>query len=204
VSPVPFTHVDDLLALLGTVTDEPAWLVGSSMGGGLALDVALVAPEMVAGLVLIAPAVSGRREFELDPDTSRLDQLLDAAIEQGELDEVNRLETWLWLDGPGQAEGRVRDPVRSRAIEMNKIILQNDVSEEAGASDLDTWSRLDEIQVPTTVACGTLDVPFLMKASGELAQRLPRGRFVALDGVAHLPQMEAPREVSDLVLQALG
>ena len=36
-----------------------AWLVGNSMGGALALDTALSAPERVAGLVLIAPAVSG-------------------------------------------------------------------------------------------------------------------------------------------------
>ena len=113
VSSAPFSHVDDLLAVLVACTDEPAWLVGSSMGGGLALDAALMAPELVAGLVLIAPAVDGGGEFELDPDTARIDRLLDQAIEDEDLDEVNRLETWLWLDGPGQPEGRVSDPVRS-------------------------------------------------------------------------------------------
>lgn len=203
-SPTPFSHVDDLLALLRTVTDEPAWLVGSSMGGGVALDAALVAPELVAGLVLIAPAVSGNDGFELDPDTSRLDQLLDAAIEQGRIDEVNRLEMWLWLDGPGQAEGRVPDPVRSIAFEMNRTVLQKDAPEDAGANALETWSRIAEVRAPTIVACGTLDVPFLVKSSRELAQRLPFGRFVELEGVAHLPQMEDPSAIVDLVLQAVG
>ena len=202
VSPAPFSHVDDLLALLAAVTDKPAWLVGSSMGGGLALDAALMAPELVAGLVLIAPAVSGGSEFELDPDTSRIDQLLDEAIERGSLDDVNRLETWLWLDGPGQPEGRVRDPVRSLALEMNEIILQNNVPENAGASGLDAWGRIGDVRVPVTVACGDLDVPFLMRRSRELAERLPSGRFVELRGVAHLPQMESPDEVTTLVLAA--
>src|SRR5262245_49879265 len=54
----PFRHVDDLMTVLDTL-DQPAWLVGSSMGGGVALDAALEAPERVAGLVLLAPAISG-------------------------------------------------------------------------------------------------------------------------------------------------
>src|SRR3954447_17200290 len=58
-----FRHVDDLLAVLDAVSpDAPAWLVGSSMGGELALDAALEAPESIAGLVLLAPAISGDRE----------------------------------------------------------------------------------------------------------------------------------------------
>ena len=67
----PFRHVDDLLGLL----DGPAWLVGNSMGGAIALDAALLAPDAVAGLVLIAPAVSGAPEDaieNLDPDTRRI------------------------------------------------------------------------------------------------------------------------------------
>jgi pimeloyl-ACP methyl ester carboxylesterase len=202
VSPTPFSHIDDLFAVLAAVTDRPAWLVGSSMGGGLALDAALMAPELVAGLVLIAPAVGGAPEVELDPDTSRIDQLLDEAIERGGLDDVNRLETWLWLDGPGQREGRVRDPIRSLALEMNEIILRNDVPEDAGAIDSNAWGRIDDLRVPVTVACGDLDVPFLMTRSRELADRLPFGRFVELSGVAHLPQMERPDEVTNLVLAA--
>jgi pimeloyl-ACP methyl ester carboxylesterase len=160
------------------------------MGGGLALDTAFVSPEQVEGLVLIAPAVSGSPEFELDPDTSRLDQLLDEATERGRLDEVNRLETWLWLDGPGQPEGRVRDPICSLALEMNKIILRNDVPDKARVSAMDAWNQLDAVRVPAVVACGDLDVPYLSQRSRELADRLPFGRFVELTGVAHLPQIE--------------
>ena len=72
-SPGPFTHLDDLLAVLDAAVDGPAWLVGNSMGGALALDAAVAAPERVAGLVLIAPAVTGQPEpEELDPDTMRI------------------------------------------------------------------------------------------------------------------------------------
>jgi len=46
---------DDVLAMMDLLA-EPAVLVGSSMGGWLALLVARDHPELVAGLVLVAPA----------------------------------------------------------------------------------------------------------------------------------------------------
>jgi pimeloyl-ACP methyl ester carboxylesterase len=69
VSTAPFTHVDDVLAVLGREQAGLAWLAGASAGGGLALDTALLAPDRIAGLVLFGTAVSGAPEPELDPDT---------------------------------------------------------------------------------------------------------------------------------------
>ena len=105
----PFRHVDDVVAVLDAVSpDAPAWLVGSSMGGGVALYTALEAPERIAGLVLLAPAVSGDPE----PDeaayivaTDGLAEAIDAAWTAGALEDCNRLEVRLWLDGPDQPEG---------------------------------------------------------------------------------------------------
>jgi pimeloyl-ACP methyl ester carboxylesterase len=83
VSTAPFTHAEDLLAVLDQEQAGRAWLVGASAGGGLALDAALLAPDRVAGLVLLGTAVSGAPEPELDPDTQRFDALLDAAMPPG-------------------------------------------------------------------------------------------------------------------------
>lgn len=179
------------------------WLAGASAGGGLALDAALVAPGRVAGLVLLGTAVSGAPEPDLDPDTQRFDVLLDAAMAAGDLDGVNRLETWLWLDGPSSPEGRVGGEARALALEMNAIILRNGAREDAGGSGVDAWHRLGEIGVPVTVACGELDVPFLIARSREVAGRLRGGRYRQLPAMAHQPYLEQPGQVADLVLGAL-
>jgi pimeloyl-ACP methyl ester carboxylesterase len=204
VSAAPFSHVDDLLAVLDQQGAARSWLVGASAGGGLALDTALLAPGRVAGLVLFGTAVSNAPEPALDPDTEQLGELLDAATAAGDLAEVNRLETWLWLDGPSSPEGRVGGEARALALDMNAIILHNGAHEDEGSSGVDAWHRLDEIEVPVTIACGELDVPFLLARSRQLASLLRNGRYRELPGLAHQPYLERPSLVADLVLGALA
>jgi pimeloyl-ACP methyl ester carboxylesterase len=65
------------------------------------------------------------------------------------------------------------------------------------------WNHLPQITVPTVVGCGTLDLTGIVARSRTLAKSLPRGKFVALDGVAHLPSLEAPAAIAQLVAEAL-
>lgn len=199
----PFTHLADLLAVIDHASAAPVWLAGASAGGGLALDAALAAPERVAGLVVMGTAVSGAPEPELDAATKRLEPLLDEAYAARDAGEINRLETWLWLDGPGQPEGRVGGAARQLALDMNAIIIGNDVPETAGAAGLDTWNRLAEITVPVTVACGDLDVPFLVDRCHLLAARLPAARHHVLTGMAHQPYLESASTVAQLIRSAV-
>jgi pimeloyl-ACP methyl ester carboxylesterase len=198
-----FRHVDDLLEML----DGPTWLVGNSMGGALALDAALIAPEQVAGLVLIAPAVSGAPEGSLeslDPDTARIIQAIMAADQAGDLDAVNRHEVHLWLDGPSSPEGRVGGAARELALDMNGVALRSGAP-EAGGSGVDAWSRLEDIRAPATIAWGELDEPDAAVVGRELERRLGDARpTVVLPGVAHLPSLERPDLVVDLIAEAMG
>jgi pimeloyl-ACP methyl ester carboxylesterase len=204
VSTSEFTNVGDLRAVLDGEKAERAWLVGASAGGGLALDAALLMPERVAGLVLIGSAVSGAPEAELDETEQGFDARFEAAIGAGDNGEINRLDTWFWLDGPYSPEGRVGGAARALALEMNAIIISNDAPDGAGDNGVDAWSRLAEITVPVTVACGALDAGFIRGRSRELARRLPKASYTELPGVAHQPYLEQPGAVADLIRDAIG
>jgi pimeloyl-ACP methyl ester carboxylesterase len=202
-SPEEFSHVEDLLAVIDAVSPGPVFLAGTSAGGGIALDAAIVAPGRIAGLLLLAPAVSGAPQPTLDSDTARFDKLLDEAAAKDDFDEINRLEAWLWLDGPAQPEGRVGGETRALALEMNGIALRSGAPEDAGKSDVDAWSRLSEVRLPVTVACGNLDVPFLVDRSEELARRMPNATHRTIEGVAHLSELEQPKKVVALLTDLL-
>jgi pimeloyl-ACP methyl ester carboxylesterase len=199
-----FSHLDDLTAVLDQVTTGPVWLVGSSMGGEVAIDAAMAMAERVAGMVLLAPAVSGAPEPSVfDAPTDRLVRMWEAAQTSGDIDEINRIEMWLWLDGPSAPEGRVAGPARELALAMNAIALKNEIPEESGKSGLAAWSRLEEINIPVTVACGDLDLPFIIARSKELADWLPKSRFHVFEGMAHLPYLEQPAVVAALITSAI-
>lgn len=192
-----FTHLEDLHGLLEE--HGPAVLVGSSAGGGLALDAAVSWPELVRGLVLLAPAVSGGPSLtNLEPRTIELDEAVDAAVAAGDVERAVELDAQLWLDGPRSAPGRVGGPARELFLEMDRIAVTNGAS-EVGGGDVEAWPRLPELCVPTVVATGDLDCGYLLDRTEALVARIPGARRAELPGAAHLPYLERPELVRDLV-----
>jgi len=55
-------------------------------------------------------------------------------------------------------------------------------------------SSIAELDVPTLVLHGEAD-PIGEAGPREIARLLPRGRFVSLPGVGHVPWLEDPREL---------
>jgi pimeloyl-ACP methyl ester carboxylesterase len=213
VSMGDYRDLDDLWSVIDQASPSPAaaaqpvWLVGSSMGGLLAVDAALTSPERVAGLVLFAPAISGAPEdddVQLDPGSEALFEQLGAARQAGDQEERLRLQARLWLDGPAAGEPRVQGPARELALAMNAIILANDFDDEAGAAGVDAWSKLEQVIPPVTVAWGDLDLPFLLDELEELVARLPRAERRVLPGTAHLPYLEQPDQVAAIVREAIA
>ncbi|MET0929180.1 MAG: alpha/beta hydrolase [Aeromicrobium sp.] len=205
--PSGFTHVDDLVAVLDALGIEQALLVGNSMGGALALDAALLHPPRVAGLVLIGAAVSGMTD-----DDTPFDWELDAASEplvQRAEDPTAETEAriaalaHLWLDGPVGPEGRVGGAPRELFAAMNRRILEIGAAEGAGEAGVDAWTRLGEVSVPALCTWGDLDIPADLPFYEESARRLGQGPAQILPGVAHLPGLERPDVVADLVRGSL-
>lgn len=201
----PWSRVEDALTVLDHQKVERALFVGNSLGGGCALDAALTAPDRVSGMVLFGTAISGAPDYDedrIDPATMVLSERIDRALDDGDKDELVRLETWLWLDGPGQPEGRVSGRIRRLAEEMSRGVTEDE--ELHGKTGLPTWDRLEEITIPAIVAIGEFDVPVLNDRCRILASRLPNASLRVVTGSAHGPSLDAPDQVVALIREMLS
>jgi pimeloyl-ACP methyl ester carboxylesterase len=207
-SPPPdagYDSLDDLAHVLDQIASERVWLLGNSLGGRLALDLAVTRPERVAGLILLSPGVSGAPEIDFDETTALLFDAAVRAFEAGDVAEAAAIEAKIWLDGPAAAEGRVAGAARELALEMNTAALASDSEREQFERDpgIPAWDRVQRLTMPVTVACGLLDVPAVIDEGRAIADRVPGARFAELEGVAHLPALEAPERVAELVRRAV-
>jgi pimeloyl-ACP methyl ester carboxylesterase len=191
----PFSHLDDLRALLDERGLDRAHLVGCSQGGGIALSLAIDDPARVASLFLISTAIPGV------PPSEELRRRFAEIEAAGSLDAVNELELRLWVDGPHRTPEQTPAAVRALAREMNAIAL---AGENDRARPLEPIAdRLGEIAVPTTLVAGRLDEPDTLARCALAAMRIPGARSVRLAGAAHLVNLERADAVNRLLLEHL-
>jgi pimeloyl-ACP methyl ester carboxylesterase len=199
---VPFSHVVDLEAVLDGLSVHAAVLVGSSMGGGLAIDFALEHPERVIGLVLVGTAVTGAEGAELPEGAADLGDALAYAVERGNLDSANRIEAHMWLDGPLSAAGRVEGAARDLFLQMNAIALNHPELTEEEEPD-PAIDYLNRITAPTLLVVGGLDFPDIVTRHEDLAKEIENSFAVILEDTAHLPSLERPDLFNPLLLEFL-
>lgn len=201
----PVDRRSDLVRLMRHLGIERAAILGCSLGGTIALDMALEHPEMVAALVVVA-AVPGGFALQGEPPRYVLDMW--DAMEQGDLERASELQTRIWIDGPFREPHDVDPRVRERSAAMNRIALANQTMRKVDATPLNPLDppaadRLDAIAVPTLVVVGELDNPELLRAADVMARSIAGARQVRIPDSAHLPSMEEPERFNQAVLAFL-
>ena len=188
----PYTLHGDAMEVLDALDVEKAAVVGCSMGGYAALDMAIALPHRVSALVL-APAVPSGWAHSADIIAQW--QAVDAAYESRGIDAANELEMKMWLDGPFRPPDAVEREIRRQAATVNRVLLERQASFEIEPGDLEppAIERLSEVSVPTLVITGELDQPSVLGGSFEIARRTG-AEHVEIENAAHFPNLERPAE----------
>jgi 3-oxoadipate enol-lactonase len=197
----PYAHARDVIGVLEHHGIEGAALVGVSLGGRVALEVALARPDLVRALVLVAPGLPGH-EWSQGLRDAWVEE--EEAFDAGDLDRAVEVSLRTWVDGPGRPPGDVDPEVRRRVGEMQRdaFELQRDwIDEEPLVPDV--AERLAEIAAPTLVLVGQEDQPDMQAIAERLAREIPVARLATIPATAHVPSMERPREFDELVLPFL-
>jgi 3-oxoadipate enol-lactonase len=183
----PFSHARDVLALLDGLGAGRADLVGASFGGRVALEVGVLAPQRVASLALLAPAID---DWEWsDPELIAYGEAEEAALARGDLDAAVRLNVRMWARSlPPPAQDYVAEAQR-RAFELG-----GDAEEPL---DPPLHERLSEVAAETLVMVGDGDVPDFVAIARHLAATLPGPGLRVVEGAGHLLALERPGEVAE-------
>jgi 2-succinyl-6-hydroxy-2,4-cyclohexadiene-1-carboxylate synthase len=162
-------------------------LCGYSLGGRVALHVALAAPERVARLVLVASSAG------IEDDAERAQR---RAADRQLADELERIpyeqfiERWrtqpLFADDPPEVGALAREDQR-----RNRPGALAEALRGLGTGEMQPlWGRLGELEMPVTVVAGERDAKF--RALGErMVDLLPDGALVVIPGGHALP-LESP------------
>jgi len=169
-----------LVAFLDAAGLGQVVVAGHSMGGAIALDVALQHPGRVAGLVLIA---TGAR-LRVAPG------LLDA-IRQDFPAAIGLMGDWAY--GPEAPPEMVRLGQRQLAS-AGPEILYGDFEACDGFNVLD---RLGEITAPTLILCGTLDRMTPTKYATYLRDNIRGANLELVEGAGHMLMIEKPGAVAE-------
>jgi pimeloyl-ACP methyl ester carboxylesterase len=204
----PFCWYEDLRGIFGALGIERAHLVGLSLGARVALDFALAYPDMVGGLVLASPGLSG---YQFAGEVERRSREMTEAHDRGDNERAVEIFLQMWTDGPSrkawQATPGVRDRVREMALANMRRPPAPAVDPGAVvARELEppAIGRLREVRAPSLILVGEKDMPDILVIGELLAGTIEGARKVVLPGVAHMLNLERPTVFNQLVVDFLG
>ncbi len=195
---LPFTIADlaaDAAGLLDALGLETAHVVGISMGGMIAQELALAHPGRIRTLAIGASYCGGPNGSLMAPEDL---QMLSEAYVSGERERVFRAMWEINLSPSFRAE----DSRFAAFAEMGgalpapqPVVLQ----QMRACAEHDTHERLGQIDLPTLVIHGDVDRLLGYDNGKAIAALIPGARLATLEGVGHMFWWEQPQRAAELI-----
>jgi 2-succinyl-6-hydroxy-2,4-cyclohexadiene-1-carboxylate synthase len=186
----------DLFALWQQLGLQPLHLVGYSMGGRLALYLALAYPQMVAWLTLESASPG------LDTESERAarrasDEALASRIERDGIPSF--VNAWENLPLFATQTPEAKATLRAVRLAQRPHGLANSLRGMGTGAQPSLWSRLSELSMPVHLIVGALDSKFVA-INQQMQAQLPDARLTLIADAGHTVHLEQP----DAYLAALA
>lgn len=177
-------YAQDVLAFLNAIKVRKAIFVGHSMGGAIALHLAIHHPSRVLGLGLVATAPRLRVSPSL-MESSAASATFSLAVET----------VIKWSFSP-HADARLRESARQRLAEVRPAVLHGDF---LACETFDESGALGRIKTPTLILCGAEDKMTPLHFSEQMQLRIKNSLLHKIDGAGHMLMLEEPARVASLL-----
>ncbi|MGB3483164.1 MAG: alpha/beta hydrolase [Mycobacterium sp.] len=180
-------YVADVLAVLDELRLETVHLAGGSLGGSISVALAALHPERVEGVTTFGSTLgTGVPEAAIG---AMVDELTSVGASRYFTELVPAVVGPSHRDAPGLAETVVAAAGRPESVieEILRAAFGADIRHLAGA-----------VRAPVLAVGGTADPTCPPAMTREIAEATG-GSTVLLDGVGHLPMVEVPEQVAELI-----
>jgi pimeloyl-ACP methyl ester carboxylesterase len=184
-------YVDFVASFIKKLSMAPAAIVGSSLGGHVACELAITRPEIVSRLVVISPPGALPKSFTGTPALKKYVKVLQAKS----VAEVKK--ALVAVDGKPVADDYAKIVFEKLAMPGAKEAFLSALVGSAKAPRLN--SRLPRIKVPMMVMWGKDDIMIPAKYV-EPFVRLKNSRIMLLENCGHRPHVDRPGVFNRLVL----
>ena len=194
--------VDDLTSLLDHLEIERAAVLGYSMGGRIALQFALGAPDRLWALVLesASPGIEDAAERE---DRVLSDNALANEIERdGIAAFADRWQTLPLFASQDRLPAAVREELRRQRLQNSPVGLANSLRGAGAGVAEPVLNRLGEIRIPTLLIAGALDQKYVALAH-KMDEALPCARLHIVPEAGHTTHLEQPDAFDSVVREFL-
>src|SRR6185437_6507876 len=190
----PWSWQDDTIGVLDELGVARAALVGLSLGGKLALDVALAHPERLWAVAGVAPGLGGHSGRAYTEEQDARHEAADAA---GDLEAAMEIDLEVWA--PLGADDRIRR-LWHATPEANGVPPGIEPVDPAGAP---AKERLGELAVPALVVTAAHDPAGMREIGPLVARAAPDARHVELDS-DHYVTLREPELLSGVLVDFLA
>lgn len=194
--------VADLLALLDRLGLDQAAVLGYSMGGRVALQLAAAAPERVDALLLESASPGLASPAERAARAAADDALADTIEHDG-------LEAFVayWQQLPLWASqaalpAPVRAQLRAQRLHNHPRGLANSLRGMGAGRQTSLWQQLSMLEMPALLLAGALDTKYAAIAR-QMADAMPRANLVIVPAAGHAIHLEQPGVFIDHVIRFL-
>ncbi len=187
----------DVLGVLDEAGVGKAHIVGTSLGGMVAQELALTMPERVDRLVLVCTTPGGRNAAPMPGQTVRL--MARAPTLAREVALRKFVENAL---APEPSNGIV-ERILAHRLETDQP-MSAWLSQAAAGMTFDAWDRLPNLNISTLVVHGTADVVVDPRNAELLRERIPGARIELFPGCGHLLFWEQPERFVEVVDEFLS
>jgi pimeloyl-ACP methyl ester carboxylesterase len=194
----PSHHAADMAAVLGDGGVGGALVVGYSVGGAIALEMALTLPALVRGLVLLSPVM---------PDRPFEPAFMDCLREVARVTRAEGIAAAMagpWAASPLFAHSFGKPGIRERVMDIVRDFPGAEYLATARDRVERTWTvpqRLSEIDVPSAVLVGACEMPSFRAYAEEAAAGIPAASLEVLGDCGHLLPFEEPDRVAAAIIE---